>query len=89
MASVWESITALMARSVKRSKTALTTSDEEERRRVVVVVADVELVIALLPARSAAGTADPRARRAAPREETGAADAATRTERVAEARGGA
>ena len=89
MASVWESITALMARSVKRSNTALTTSEEggEERRRGAV---DDVVAGAPLPARrSAAGREDPRARRAAPTEEAWPAAATTRAERDAEARGGA
>ena len=88
LASVWESITALMARSVKRSNTALTTSEEggEERRRG----ADDVVAGAPLPARrSAAGREDPRARRAAPTEEAWPAAATTRAERDAEARGGA
>ena len=83
MASVWESITALMARSVKRSKTALTTSGEERR----VVDDDKDKADPLPALRSAAGTADPRARRAAERGDSPRPAAAEmRTERDAEAR---
>ena len=88
MASVWESITALMARSVKRSNTALTTSEEAERRRDADADAADVVVTGEAP-RSAAGRDDPRARRAAPTEEFCAAAATTRAERDAEARGGA
>lgn len=82
-ASVWESITALMARSVKRSKTALTT---RERR---VAVDDADEVIGALPARSAAGREDPRARRAVRIDESAPAAATTRAERAPEARAAA
>lgn len=91
LASVWESITALMARSVKRSNTAFTTSEEEEeeRRRDADEDGDDNDVIEALPARSAAGSEAPRARRAAPTEETCPATATTRAERDAEARAAA
>ena len=72
-----------MARSVKRSKTALTTSEEGRRD------ADDVDVTGALPARSAEGRDDPRARRAVRTEEVWPAAATTRAERAPEARAAA